>query len=100
MSSASEPGKKSKKILQNILAFGVLAVVCLAIVAYSGIRRFARNPGGYWFSKGLQYDLGNGVTQDYVKARNFYQKAAGAGNTQAMNNLGTLYEQGQGGPLD
>jgi TPR repeat protein len=36
------------------------------------------------------------VPQDYSKARKWYEEAAAAGNTDAMINLGRLYEQGLG----
>jgi len=36
------------------------------------------------------------VAQDYDMARQWYQKAANAGNTDAMYNLGLLYRDGQG----
>ena len=32
------------------------------------------------------------MTQDYAKAREWYQKAADKGNAYAMANLGVLYE--------
>src|SRR5262249_8079580 len=41
-----------------------------------------------------------GVIQDYGKAREWYQKAADAGNTHAMNELGLLYAKGLGGAQD
>ena len=41
-----------------------------------------------------------GVTQDYAKAREWYEKAAAAGDAGAMHNLGGLYENGQGVPED
>jgi hypothetical protein len=43
----------------------------------------------------LYYD-GRGVAQDYGKAREWYQKAADAGNAVAMNKLGDLYYDGRG----
>jgi TPR repeat protein len=36
------------------------------------------------------------VTQDYAKAHEWYEKAAGEDNAFAMINLGRLYENGQG----
>jgi TPR repeat protein len=36
------------------------------------------------------------VPQDYSKARKWYEEAAAAGNTDAMINLGRLYERGLG----
>jgi uncharacterized protein len=45
---------------------------------------------------GLLYENGWGVAHDYGKAREWYQKAADAGNPVAMRNLGVLYEYGKG----
>ena len=45
---------------------------------------------------GELYYSGHGVAQDYGKAREWYQKAADAGNTDGLFNLGWLYEHGQG----
>jgi TPR repeat protein len=45
---------------------------------------------------GWLYENGQGVTQDYTKAREWYQKAAEAGNTDAMINLGVMYGTGRG----
>src|SRR5262249_7493748 len=38
--------------------------------------------------------------QDYVKAREWYEKAAEKGEARAMSNLGVLYEEGHGVPQD
>jgi TPR repeat protein len=45
---------------------------------------------------GALYRDGLGVVQDYAEAREWFQKAADAGNANAMNNLGALYQNGQG----
>jgi TPR repeat protein len=45
---------------------------------------------------GLLYANGQGVAQDYAKAREWYEKAADKGATSAMINLGLLYANGQG----
>ncbi len=39
---------------------------------------------------GVLYDLGQGVAQDYAKAREWYEKAADKGDADAMRNLETL----------
>ena len=44
----------------------------------------------------IREDQGRGVAQDYAQARQWYQKAAEAGNADAMVNLGFLYEKGWG----
>jgi len=51
-------------------------------------------------NRGLQYYNGQGVPQDYVQARQWYEKAAAQGNASAQNNLGVLYAEGQGVPQD
>src|SRR5215472_14530674 len=45
---------------------------------------------------GLLYDKGEGVEQDYTKAREWYEKGAGKGDANAMTNLGVLYAHGNG----
>jgi TPR repeat protein len=48
----------------------------------------------YWL--GVLYHNGHGVTQEYIKAREWYEKAAEKGETRAMVNIGVLYENGFG----
>jgi len=48
------------------------------------------------FDLGVLYRDGLGVAQDYDKARELFQKAADAGDADAMNNLGALYGKGLG----
>jgi TPR repeat protein len=48
------------------------------------------------FNLGLLYADGQGVTQDYVRAREWYEKAAEKGFPRAMGNLGLLYQNGLG----
>jgi TPR repeat protein len=45
---------------------------------------------------GLLYESGQGVAQDYAKAREWYEKAAAKGDAIAMSNLGGLYADGRG----
>jgi tetratricopeptide (TPR) repeat protein len=47
---------------------------------------------------GWLHETGRGVKRDYTKAREWYEKAAAAGNAVAMSNLGVLYSNGQGVP--
>jgi len=49
---------------------------------------------------GLMYAKGDGVPQDYAKARQWYEQAAAQGNAAAQNNLGTLYFKGEAVPQD
>ena len=48
------------------------------------------------FSLGLLYETGQGVAQDYGKAREWYEKAAANDNASAMFKLGALYARGDG----
>jgi TPR repeat protein len=52
------------------------------------------------FNLGMLYDKGDGVPQDYVQARQWYNKAANQGYAAAQVNLGILYLLGRGGPED
>jgi hypothetical protein len=45
---------------------------------------------------GVIYEKGLGQAPDYVKAAEWYQKAADAGSSRAMSNLAYLYEEGLG----
>jgi hypothetical protein len=47
---------------------------------------------------GELYSYAQGVARDYTLARNWYQRAAATGSTEAMCNLGVLYRNGQGIP--
>ena len=42
------------------------------------------------------YRDGQGVAQDYGKARTWFEKTAAQGDAAAQYNLGSLYENGQG----
>ena len=47
-------------------------------------------------SLGYLYEKGLGVAPDYAQARQWFQKAAEAGNYHATEHLGYLYEHGLG----
>lgn len=46
--------------------------------------------------RGITYEEGNGVEQDYTKAMEWYLKAADAGSGEAMGRIGGLYYDGRG----
>ena len=48
------------------------------------------------FALGVMYVNGEGVRQDYVKAREWYEKAAAQGNARAQLALGVMYVNGYG----
>ena len=47
---------------------------------------------------GVMYENGEGVRQDYVKAVDWYAKAANKGLSIAQFNLGAMYYNGKGVP--
>ena len=52
------------------------------------------------YNLGILYANGQGVAQDYGKARASWEKAAAQGHAQAQFNLGALYYNGEGVPRD
>ena len=52
------------------------------------------------YDLGVFYQNGTGVTQDYGKAREWYEKVAAKDYAAAMSNLGALYENANGVPQD
>ena len=48
------------------------------------------------FNLGVLYYNGEGVSQDYVQARQWFEKAAAQGYVYAQHSLGVLYYKGQG----
>jgi TPR repeat protein len=98
----------------------VLSVVCLATPAWSdymaGEDAYHRGDNATavreWsplaklgvaaaqFHLGQLYANGQGVPQDYVQARQWYEKAARQGEASAQVELGVLYENGNGVPKD
>jgi TPR repeat protein len=48
------------------------------------------------FALGLMYESGEGVEKDFVKAAEWYEKAAEQGHVSAQHNLGVLYATGEG----
>ena len=51
-----------------------------------------------WLRIGFLYNDGNGVSQDYSKAMEWYQKAVDNGNTDGMVEIGKLCYYGDGVP--
>ena len=45
---------------------------------------------------GLLYANGQGVAQDYIQERDWFEKAADKGSADAMTALASLYEHGDG----
>jgi hypothetical protein len=49
---------------------------------------------------GLMSELGEGVGQDYGRARSLYRRACEEGDLVGCTNLGLMYEEGRGAPPD
>lgn len=49
---------------------------------------------------GMKYYLGQGIQQDYHKAREQFRIAADQGHAKAQSMLGNMYDKGDGGPQD
>ncbi len=52
------------------------------------------------FNLGYMYNIGQGITQDYIEAAKWYRRAAEQGLPIAQNKLGDMYNVGQGVPED
>ena len=97
-----------------------LSIVCLAVTAWAGyqagmdaygrgdyaaalreLRPLAEqgDPGAQFYL-GLLYENGDGVPRDFVKARQWYEKAAIQGEAKAQFYLGMQSAYGEGGPMD
>lgn len=54
----------------------------------------SRGEGIEQFNSGIKYFKGNGVEQDYQKAKNYFLEAWKQGNMKAARYLGIIYEEG------
>lgn len=48
------------------------------------------------YNLGLRYHIGDGVEQDFIKAKQYYERAAKHNHPNALCNLGIMYSQGHG----
>jgi TPR repeat protein len=92
----------------------VLSFVCLLTPAWADYQGYqagmdAYDRGDRWPNRGIlgaQFNLGqlylkgHGVPQDYVLARQWFEKAADQGRAEAQTSLGTMYLTGHGVPQD
>jgi uncharacterized protein len=89
----------------NTLTFACMLVV--SVIAYSGEGPGSADPTvlaekaqagdvAAMVKLGGMYKNGKGVPQDFVKAREWYERAAAANSPSAMNNLGILFDEGKG----
>ena len=98
----------------------VLSLVCLVVPAWADFQAGmdAKNRGDFakalreWrplaeqgdahaqFYLGMLHENGDGVPEDYEKAREWYVKSAAQGDANAQFYLGLMSAFGRGGPLD
>jgi len=52
------------------------------------------------YNLGLRYHTGDGVEQDFAKAKEYYERAAEHSHPNALCNLGIMYSQGHGVEVD
>jgi TPR repeat protein len=71
-----------------------------SFIAYDYAKAGAQGEAMAMHNLGVLYYDGQGVGQDYAKARDWFEKAAELGNAPAMASLGALYGTGQGVTLD
>lgn len=85
--------------INKTLLFLVVSMVSLSAMAldFNETQRLA-NQGDVvsQFYIGRMYSQGEGVRQDYTKARKWYEKAANQGIAKAQFNLGVIYYHGEG----
>lgn len=78
-----------------------LAAVMLSLSAmatdFNQVQRLAnQGDADAQHNLGWLYQEGEGVRQDYAKAKEWYEKAANQGYADAQYNLGQLYRKGEG----
>jgi TPR repeat protein len=98
----------------------LLSLVCLTVPAWADYQAGmdAKNRGDFakalrelrplaeqgdaraQFYLGMLYENGDGVPEDYEKAREWYEKSAAQGDANAQFYLGLLSAFGRGGPMD
>ena len=111
---------KNRPMLLRFPIALVFLFVCLVVPAWADYQAGmdANNRGDYatalreWrplaeqgdalaqYNLGLLYVKGQGVPQDYVQGRQWYEKAAAQGRADAQVDLGILYDYGRGVPQD
>ena len=88
--------------------FGPLCLLAAALVFLPGCSKKAVTPqvevpeetedAEVQLAIGYRYYLGDGMTQDFTKAADWFYQAAAQGNADAQFALGSLHQNGQGVP--
>ena len=82
--------------LTLFLAAAILSVSTMAADFSQNQRLANQGNASAQYNLGVMYYEGEGVRQDYIKARQWYEKAANQGNAKAQYNLGNAYSRGKG----
>ena len=89
----------SRLRISNLLSMALLAASIWALSANAMAAQESVDSQAL-HSMGGRYEDGDGVPQDYAKAREYYEKAGEMGNARALSRLGTMYRTGLGVPKD
>ncbi len=90
-------------LLMSLPSTGFAETVAIPTAAneVAGIRSLAAQGNAEaQFNLGILYHHGEGVSQDYGEARQWYLGAAQQGHPAAQNQLGVIYHNGHGVPQD
>lgn len=79
-----------------VMCLALVLLLCVVSTAHSEdfnvlLKRAERGDVEAQFQVGYRYAIGNGVKQDYKKAREYYEKAAAMNNAWAIFSLGVIY---------
>ena len=79
-----------------LLVAAMLSMSAIAIDFNQTQRLADQGDANSQYNLGVMYEQGMSVTQDYAKARYWYEKAASKDNVKAQYNLGLMYWHGKG----
>ena len=86
-------------LIRKLIVFVAAALLSVSAMAadFNQTQRLANQGDALAQARlGLMYTQGEGVRQDYTKARQWYEKAANQGKASAQYNLGVMYYEGEG----
>ena len=92
--SKTELSLSQRKWIRSAAA-ATIAVVAIIILLFS-LPHHNQGTASEQYNLGVRYQEGNGVTRDFGKAAELFQKAADQGYAPAQTNLGWLYKNGDG----
>ncbi len=75
---------------------GLVMMGLLLVYAFFGLQDVRADEADEAYKTGLKYYNGEGVSQNYAEAIQWYWKAADLGNAKAQLNIGLMYANGKG----